>query len=172
MIYLGRELRLSRILIFLLHPHKQKPQKMVNTLQHLECNWGNLVIISSYAPSIKVFETRQLSLKCMRGLDANPVRFCILSQDYKKVAIANSDRSIELHAQYGHHYSTRVPRAPTGMIYIPRTCDLVVSSCSNQLVRLSLEQGQFLQPININNEVLVNSLHYKYFFTTIIYIYI
>jgi len=34
----------------------------------------------------------------MRGLDAEVVKFCILSDDYSKIALAHNDRSIELHA--------------------------------------------------------------------------
>jgi len=37
-------------------------------------------------------------MKCMRGLDAEVVKFCILSDDYSKIALAHNDRSIELHA--------------------------------------------------------------------------
>jgi len=37
-------------------------------------------------------------MKCLRGLDSDCVRFCLLTPDYKKIAIAGSDRSIELHA--------------------------------------------------------------------------
>jgi ribosome biogenesis protein ENP2 len=84
----------------------------------------------------------------MRGLDAEIVKFCVLSPDYKKVAMALSDRNIELHAQYGKHYRTRVPKMPTDMIYNPYTCDLLVSSTSDELVRISLDQGQFLASIS------------------------
>lgn len=32
----------------------------------------------------------------MRGLDSEAVRFCLLTPDYKKIAIAGNDRTIEL----------------------------------------------------------------------------
>jgi ribosome biogenesis protein ENP2 len=75
----------------------------------------------------------------MRGLDSEIVKFCVLTQDYKKIALALSDRNIELHAQYGKHYRTRVPKMPTDMIYNPYQSDLIVSSSSDELVRLSLD---------------------------------
>lgn len=78
-------------------------------------------------------------MKCMRGLDSEIVKFCMLGSDYKKVAMALADRNIELHAQYGKHYRTRVPKMPTDMVFNPFTCDLIVSSSSNELVRLSLD---------------------------------
>lgn len=70
-----------------------------------------------YTPSLKIFETTELSLKCARGLDAECVKFCVLTEDYKKVALACDDRNIELHAQYGKHYKTRVPKMPTDMVW-------------------------------------------------------
>ena len=55
-------------------------------------------IISRYAPSLKIYETAQLSLKCSRGLDSEIVKFCVLDDDYKKIACACEDRNIEFHA--------------------------------------------------------------------------
>jgi len=52
----------------------------------------------------------------MRGLDAEVIKFCILSDDYSKIAMANHDRSIEFHAQYGRHYKLRVPHFPRDMV--------------------------------------------------------
>jgi ribosome biogenesis protein ENP2 len=37
-------------------------------------------------------------MKCERGLDTDIVRFCILEEGYRKLALAGSDRTIEIHA--------------------------------------------------------------------------
>ncbi len=61
---------------------------------------------------MKIFETKELSMKCQRGLDSEVVKFNILNSDYTKIAFACVDRNIELHAQYGRHYKTRIPKMP------------------------------------------------------------
>ncbi len=49
----------------------------------------NFIISSGiYAPTIKIHETKELSLKCLRGVDSEVVRFSILDQDYSKLAFA------------------------------------------------------------------------------------
>ncbi len=65
-----------------------------------------------YAPQLKIFDTAELSLKCLRGIDSEVVKFKILSEDYSKVVMAQNDRSIDFHAQYGAHYKTRIPHYP------------------------------------------------------------
>ena len=37
-------------------------------------------------------------MKCEKGLDSDVVKFCILGEDYRKIALAGVDRTIELHA--------------------------------------------------------------------------
>lgn len=53
----------------------------------------------------------------MRGLDSEVVKFCMLGDDYTKFALAEFDRNIEVHAQYGRHYKTRVPKLPTDIVF-------------------------------------------------------
>jgi ribosome biogenesis protein ENP2 len=99
-------------------------------------------------------------MKCMRGLDSESVKFCILSDDYSKIALANFDRSIELHAQYGKHFKIRVPHFPRDMIYNPFTCDLSVATASNSIYRISLDEGKFLPAFEgVASEV--NALDYN-----------
>ena len=57
-------------------------------------------------------------MKCEKGLDSEVVKFCILGEDYRKIALAGMDRTIELHAQYGRHYKVRVPHFPRDMVLI------------------------------------------------------
>lgn len=82
----------------------------------------------------------------MRGIDSEIVKFCMLGEDYTKFALAEFDRNIEVHAQYGRHYKTRIPRMPRDIIYQPYTSDLLIAASGNELYRLSLDEGQFLSP--------------------------
>ncbi|CAD8126042.1 unnamed protein product [Paramecium sonneborni] len=124
-----------------------------------ESNDQQYIIASGlYAPSIKIFETSQLSMKCSRGLDSEIVKFCLLGDDYKKIAMVCEDRNVELHAQYGKHFKLRVPKQPTDMIYNPYNCNLLVSSQNEDITRLNLELGSFVESYNIQQETGVNCL--------------
>ena len=87
-----------------------------------------------------------------------------LSEDYSKIVMALADRTIEVHARYGFHYRTRVPKHCRAMAYHFPSCDLVVAGSSSELWRLNLDQGRFLTPYEVEhgsavNAVEINPLH-------------
>ena len=62
-------------------------------------NDQNYIVASGvYAPRVKIYETRELSMKVERGIDAEVLQMRILSDDYSKIAMLCDDRNIELHA--------------------------------------------------------------------------
>lgn len=85
-------------------------------------------------------------MKCLRGADSEVVDFCFLDEDYTKLAFAQRDRNIEFHAAYGKHYKLRVPKMPRHMIYNQHACDLLVACSGNELYRISLDEGKFVNP--------------------------
>jgi ribosome biogenesis protein ENP2 len=100
-----------------------------------------------YPPQLRIYELRQLSMKVKRHVDAELVQLHILSDDYKKVAMLRADRTLELHAQYGVHYKTRIPTFGRDLTYEPATCDLVVAGAGPELWALSLDEGRYREPI-------------------------
>ncbi|KAL4470292.1 hypothetical protein ABPG74_011903 [Tetrahymena malaccensis] len=119
-----------------------------------------IIATGVYAPTIKVYETKELSMKCLRGVDSEIVKFAILDDDYSKIAFAESDRNIEFHAQYGKHYKTRIPKFPRDITYNPFTCDLLISASCNEIYRISLEEGQFLKSFESAAQE-INTLHFN-----------
>ena len=69
------------------------------------------------------------------------------------------DRTIELHAQYGTHFKTRIPHCPRDMAYNPFNCNLLVSASADEIYRITLEEGRFLQPFETLSNI--NSLEYN-----------
>ncbi|KAL3134725.1 hypothetical protein ABBQ32_007727 [Trebouxia sp. C0010 RCD-2024] len=69
----------------------------------------------------------------------------ILSEDYSKAAFLCQDRSIQFHAKYGMHYSTRVPSFGRDLAYAPFSADLLVVGSTPQV--LNLAEGRFLSPL-------------------------
>ena len=57
-----------------------------------------IVATGIYAPTVKIYDTSELTLKCERGLDSEVVQMQLLSPDYSKIAFLCADRTIELHA--------------------------------------------------------------------------
>ena len=113
---------------------------------------SNYIVASGvYGPQLRIYETTQMSMKCMRGMDSEIVDFKILSEDYKKIALVCVDRNIELHAQYGKHFKTRVPKQPRCLYYNDFSSDLLVGCSSDEIYRLNLEDGKFVSSINVKN---------------------
>ena len=119
-----------------------------------------IIATGIYPPQVKIFETSQLSLKCMRGIDSEVVKFNILENDYTKLAFTCADRTIEFHAQYGKHYKTRIPKFPRDMVYNAMNCDLIIASSCSELHRINLEEGRFLNPLQSASDT-INTLVYN-----------
>jgi len=100
-----------------------------------------------YPPEVRLFETRELGLKCHRGLNAEVVDFIFLSDDYRKMAFLMDDRTVEFHAQYGRHHRLRVPKAGRSLCYDGELCTLFVGGSSAEVVRIDLEAGVFNAPV-------------------------
>jgi ribosome biogenesis protein ENP2 len=73
--------------------------------------------IGVYKPQMRVFDLTELSMKFDRHMDCENVAFEILSDDWTKSAHLQSDRTIEIHSQYGLHYKTRIPKVCVFIIY-------------------------------------------------------
>lgn len=116
---------------------------------------GEFLIASGiYPPQVKVYELRELSLKFERHLISEIIDFQILADDYSKIAFLCADRSINLHAKHGSHYSLRIPRMGRDMEYDCWSCDLLCAASSPDLYRINLEQGRFLSPLNTQSPAL------------------
>lgn len=114
---------------------------------HLEVSKDENYVIAGggYKPMLKIFDVNDLTLKHGRGIDSEIIKLRILSDNYKKVAMICSDRNIELHAQYGRHFKIRTPRLGRDLIYNPYNADLLVAGSGNEIWRLNLEEGRFMQ---------------------------
>lgn len=112
---------------------------------------GDYIGASGVYPSqFRLFETSELSMKFQRNLDSEIIQFAFLTPDYRKLAFLNADRSIELHAQYGKHYSTRIPRFGHDMKFHEYSAELIIVGATNETYRLNLEQGRFMAPLESN----------------------
>ncbi|KAF9921788.1 hypothetical protein FBU30_008145 [Linnemannia zychae] len=100
-----------------------------------------------YKPQMRVYEYSEMSMKFDRHTDAENVDFQILSDDWTKTVHLQSDRSIEFQAQGGLHFKTRIPKFGRSLTYHYPSCDLLVTGSSNEIYRLNLEQGRFLNSL-------------------------
>ncbi|KAI8818545.1 WD40-repeat-containing domain protein [Fimicolochytrium jonesii] len=106
---------------------------------------GNYIVATGvYQPQMRVYELAQKSMKFDRHQDCENVQFEILSDDWSKTVMLQSDRTIELHTQFGLHYKTRVPKFGRDMAYHYPSCDLMIAGASNEIWRLNLDQGRFM----------------------------
>ncbi|KAG7887864.1 hypothetical protein KL936_003882 [Ogataea polymorpha] len=112
----------------------------------------------TYKPQIHVYDFANLSLKFERHTDCENVDFLLLSDDWTKSVHLQNDRSIEFQVKGGMHYRTRVPKFGRSLAYNEVNCDLYVGAAGNEIYRLNLEQGRFMQPFEIDSESGVNIL--------------
>lgn len=112
----------------------------------------------TYKPQIHVYDFSNLSLKFDRHTDAENVDFLILSQDWTKSVHLQNDRTIEFHTKGGIHYKSRIPKFGRSLAYNPTNCDLLVGASGNEIYRLNLEQGRFLNPYTLDTEEGVNAV--------------
>jgi ribosome biogenesis protein ENP2 len=87
-----------------------------------------------------------MTLKCERGVDSEIRKIELISDDYTKAALLCEDRNIEIHAQYGKHFKLRIPKYGRDIIYHKSSCDLFTVGSSNEIYRLNLFDGQFMNP--------------------------
>ncbi|KAK9479100.1 WD40-repeat-containing domain protein [Lipomyces japonicus] len=119
----------------------------------------------TYKPQIHVYDFAELSLKFARHTDTENVDFIILSDDWTKSVHLQNDRSIEFHSQGGIHARSRVPKFGRALAYRPDNCDLYVAGSGNEVYRLNIDQGRFMSPYDLGDDITgancidVNSAH-------------
>lgn len=118
----------------------------------------------TYKPQIHVYDFANLSLKFDRHTDSENVDFVVVSDDWTKSVHLQNDRSIEFHTKGGIHYRSRIPKFGRSVAYNPMNCDLLVGASGNEIYRLNLDQGRFLNPYVLEtnegvNAVSINPVH-------------
>ncbi|KAF9226394.1 WD40 repeat-like protein [Gyrodon lividus] len=109
------------------------------------------IATGTYKPQMRVWDLDELTLKFERHADAENVDFIILSDDWTKTLHLQNDRTIELHTQSGFHYRTRIPRFGRSIAYHYLSCDALISASGNEIYRLNLEQGRFMNPLILDS---------------------
>lgn len=121
-----------------------------------------------YKPQMRVFELSEMSMKFERHSDCDNVQFLLLNDDWTKSVHLQSNRSLEFHSQSGIHYKTRIPRFGRDLAYHYPSCDLLVVGASNEVYRLNLQQGQYLNSLNTDmpgiNAASINPAHELFIF--------
>ncbi|XP_054011810.1 nucleolar protein 10 [Hylaeus anthracinus] len=117
-----------------------------------------------YKPRVKCFDVKNLSLKFERCFDSEVVTFDILSDDYSKLVFLHCDRTIEFHVAHGKYYRLRIPRFGRDIKYHYPSCNLFIVGDSNEIYRINLERGQFLQSFVTDstsiNKCEINPVHH------------
>ncbi|KAF8970211.1 NUC153 and WD40 repeat-containing nucleolar rRNA processing-related protein [Flammula alnicola] len=113
----------------------------------------HVIATGTYKPQMRVWDLDQLSLKFERHSDAENVDFVILSDDWTKSIHLQNDRTIELHTQGGFHYRTRIPRFGRSLAYHFPSCDTYISATGNEVYRLNLDQGRFMNPLLLEDGI-------------------
>lgn len=90
-------------------------------------------------------------MKFERHTLAENVNFLLLSDDWTKSVHLQNDRSIEFHNQGGVQYNTRIPKFGRDLQYHYPSCDLYIAAAGDEVYRLNLEQGKFLNSLEVES---------------------
>ncbi|KAH7729244.1 hypothetical protein AAVH_02719 [Aphelenchoides avenae] len=122
----------------------------MNNVSHAICvsrDGRYILTAGSYKPTVKCYEVNELSLKFERGLDADVIKIAMLSDDYSKFALLEEERYVELHTNYGKYFRLRIPKFGRDMSFCREASELYIVGSSNEIFRLNLEEGKFLEPL-------------------------
>ncbi|KAL3076376.1 hypothetical protein niasHS_011795 [Heterodera schachtii] len=114
----------------------------------------------SYKPMVKCYDLDELTLKFERGLDADVVKFLMLSEDYSKFILLEEERHVEFHTNYGRYFRLRIPDFGRDMAFCREQSEVNIVGCHSDIFRLNLELGRFHEPLRSEAE----SLTFLFFF--------
>lgn len=100
---------------------------------------------------MRVYDFAEMSMKFERHTTAENVQFLLLSDDWTKSVHLQNDRSVEFHNQGGILYSTRIPRFGRDLTYHYPSCDLYIAGAGDEVYRLNLEKGKFLNSLEVES---------------------
>ncbi|KAL3117516.1 hypothetical protein niasHT_002833 [Heterodera trifolii] len=101
----------------------------------------------SYKPMVKCYDLDELTLKFERGLDADVVKFLLLSDDYSKFILLEEERHVEFHTNYGRYFRLRIPDFGRDMAFCHENSEVNIVGCHSDIFRLNLELGRFHEPL-------------------------
>lgn len=120
----------------------------------------HIYVSGVYPPRLRCFDTKQLSMKFERGMDHEVVAFHILSEDWKKIVLLQSNRYVEFQTQDGIYYRTRIPTFGRDISYYSRAAELFIGATGPSVYRLNLCKGTFMSPIQTVSTG-VNTTHFN-----------
>ena len=103
----------------------------------------------TYPPAARLFDLRELSMRWERRLTCEAVDVVALAPDCSKLAFLLADRTLALHAPYGHHAELRVPKFGRSARYAAARAALLVGAAGPELYQLDLQEGRFLRPLEL-----------------------
>ncbi|KAM0331493.1 hypothetical protein ACHAQA_003169 [Verticillium albo-atrum] len=114
------------------------------------------VSAGTYKPQIHVHTLSQLCLSFARHTESLTEKLAILSSDYSKTLLLQSDRRLELHTPMGLHYGIRIPRYGRDLVYDRQSAEVLVPSVGvdsdgfGEVFRLNLEVGRFMKSFQVD----------------------
>ena len=100
----------------------------------------------TYKPRFRVWELGQAGMKFERHREQETVALEVLGQDYGLLALAQQDRTLEVHEAKGMRHSLKLPKPARDMILDRITGKLLIASASGVQL-LDLEAGKFEEPL-------------------------
>ncbi|KAH7367518.1 WD repeat-containing protein [Plectosphaerella cucumerina] len=114
------------------------------------------VSAGTYKPQFHVHTLSQLCLSFARHTESLTEKIALLSQDYSKTLLLQSDRRLELHTPMGMHYAIRIPRYGRDLLFDRQSAEAYIPAVGvdqdgfGEVFRLNLEVGRFMKSFQID----------------------
>ena len=112
-----------------------------------------LAVSGEYPPQIKIFDLVDLSQTTVFSLKGMPLHFKFLSDDWSKLLSLRADRKLDFYNKGGDLFTVPLPMRCRHFSYSYPTANLLLASENQKILRLNLEMGQFLEPIETTAKV-------------------
>lgn len=112
-----------------------------------------LAATGEYPPQIKIFDLADLSQMTLYSLKCMPEQIQFLSNDWSKLLALRPDRKLEFYDKGGQCITVPLPFKTRAFAFSKPTSNLVLATEESQLLRLNLELGRFLRPVQCGSMV-------------------
>lgn len=119
----------------------------------------HIIALGVYKPQMRVYDLAEASMKFERHTSVESQAMVILGDDWRKVALLQSNRFVEFHNSSGLYHQVRIPKVGRDMVMDWKGAELLFGATGSEVFRLNLDRGQFMAPLQLKSEsVSVNAV--------------
>lgn len=118
----------------------------------------HIIALGVYKPQMRVYDLAEASMKFERHTSVESQAMVILGEDWRKVALLQSNRYVEFHNSSGLYHQVRIPKVGRDMTMDWKSAELLFGATGSEVFRLNLDRGHFMAPLQLKSSTNVNAV--------------